>query len=129
MTTSQTKCTTLVWPDTLRTPVRTVPQPITWSLDLDLYHLLKVEPGSVVALGNIDPNYCGEYNSFERTLPVIQSEVQRLDRLQYVMHAEGKHSLLIVLQSLDAGGKDGIVRHILNGANPAGCRVAAFKQP
>jgi len=80
-------------------------------------------------LGNIDPNDCGEYNSFERTLPVIQAHVQLLDRLQYVMHAEGKHSLLIVLQSLDAGGKDGVARHLLSAANPAGCRVASFKQP
>jgi PPK2 family polyphosphate:nucleotide phosphotransferase len=88
-----------------------------------------VEPGSKVALGDIDPNYCGEHSSYERALPVTQSHLARIDRLQYLMYAEGKHSLLIVLQSLDAGGKDGVVRHIVNGVNPAGCRVAAFKQP
>jgi PPK2 family polyphosphate:nucleotide phosphotransferase len=49
--------------------------------------------------------------------------------MQYVMHAEKKHSLLIILQGLDAAGKDGAVRHILTSLNPAGCRVAAFKQP
>src|SRR5262249_3248651 len=40
-----------------------------------------------------------------------------------------KHSLLIVLQGLDASGKDGVVRHLLSGMNPAGCRTAAFRQP
>jgi PPK2 family polyphosphate:nucleotide phosphotransferase len=45
------------------------------------------------------------------------------------MYAEKKHSLLIVLQGLDACGKDGVIRHILTGMNPAGCRVVGFKQP
>jgi PPK2 family polyphosphate:nucleotide phosphotransferase len=45
------------------------------------------------------------------------------------MHADHRHSLLIVLQGVDAGGKDGVVRHLLTSMNPAGCRIAAFKQP
>ena len=45
------------------------------------------------------------------------------------MYAEKKHSLLIVLQGLDACGKDGVIRHILSGMNPAGCRVVGFKRP
>src|SRR5262249_25126076 len=49
--------------------------------------------------------------------------------LHYVMHAEKKNSLLIVLQGMDAGGKDGVVRRIVTGVNPAGCRVIGFKQP
>jgi PPK2 family polyphosphate:nucleotide phosphotransferase len=93
----------------------------------DLLRALLVEPGTRISLGNIDPS--GGPHSYEDTIAQIGSYVQRLDQLQYVMHAEGKHSLLIVLQGLDAGGKDGVVRHILAGINPAGCRVAAFKQP
>jgi PPK2 family polyphosphate:nucleotide phosphotransferase len=58
-----------------------------------------------------------------------QGLVKRLDRLQYLMHAGRKHSLLIVLQGLDACGKDGVIRHLLNGMNPAGCRVVGFKRP
>jgi PPK2 family polyphosphate:nucleotide phosphotransferase len=45
------------------------------------------------------------------------------------MYAENKHSLLIVLQGLDAGGKDGVVRHVLTGMNPSGCVSVNFKQP
>jgi PPK2 family polyphosphate:nucleotide phosphotransferase len=106
-----------------------VEESIGQSVVPDLYHKLMVQPGSKVELGRIDPGYCGELPSYERAIPVIQSQLRRLDRLQYLMYAEGKHSLLIVLQSLDAGGKDGAVRHLLSGINPAGCRVVAFKQP
>ena len=56
-------------------------------------------------------------------------QLHKMDQLQNLMYAERKHSLLIVLQGLDACGKDGLVRHIVNGINPAGCRVVAFKQP
>ena len=55
--------------------------------------------------------------------------MRKLDRLQYQMHAEKKHSLLIVLQGMDACGKDGMIRHLLTGMNPAGCRVVGFKRP
>jgi PPK2 family polyphosphate:nucleotide phosphotransferase len=129
MATTQTEFTTLISTGARRTPFRRLEQPVNWGTDVDLYRMLMVEPGAKVALADIDPGYCGEHKSYERAIPFIQAQVAKIDRLQYLMHAEGKHSLLIVLQSLDAGGKDGVIRHILSGANPAGCRVAAFKQP
>jgi PPK2 family polyphosphate:nucleotide phosphotransferase len=49
--------------------------------------------------------------------------------LQEVLSAEAKHSLLVVLQAMDTGGKDGTIRHIFSGVNPQGCRVTAFKVP
>jgi PPK2 family polyphosphate:nucleotide phosphotransferase len=52
-----------------------------------------------------------------------------MEQLQYLMYAESKHSLLIVLQGLDAAGKDGVVRHVLTGMNPSGCVASNFKQP
>jgi PPK2 family polyphosphate:nucleotide phosphotransferase len=55
--------------------------------------------------------------------------MEKIDRLQYLMHAENKRSLLIILQGVDACGKDGVVRHIVSNMNPAGCRVVSFKQP
>src|SRR5437899_434283 len=95
----------------------------------DFYRALMVEPGSPVTLGNIDPCCCGVNWSYERAVPVTRSYTQKIDQLQYVMHAEKKRSLLIVLQGVDAGGKDGVVRHLVTNLNPAGCRVVAFKQP
>jgi PPK2 family polyphosphate:nucleotide phosphotransferase len=88
-----------------------------------------VKPGTRVRLDDLDPSYFGGRRSHETAIPEIQSHLQKIDRLQYLMYAEKKRSLLIVLQGLDAGGKDGVVRHILTGMDPAGCRVVAFKQP
>jgi len=95
----------------------------------NLLNKLVVRPGSRVKLRDIDPGYHGHHESHQEALPDIQSHVQKMDRLQYLMYAERKHSLLIVLQGLDAGGKDGVIRHILTGMNPSGCRVTGFKQP
>jgi PPK2 family polyphosphate:nucleotide phosphotransferase len=90
---------------------------------------LIVEPGSKVKLREIDPDYHGKHESHEAALPEIQAHIRKMDRLQYLMYAEKRHSLLIVLQGLDAAGKDGVVRHVITGMNPAGCKVIAFKQP
>ena len=95
----------------------------------NLLKKLVVNPGSKVRLRDVDPGYHGHHESHEKALPDIQAHIQKMDQLQFLMYAEKKHSLLIVLQGLDAGGKDGVIRHLLTGMNPAGCRVAAFKQP
>jgi PPK2 family polyphosphate:nucleotide phosphotransferase len=53
----------------------------------------------------------------------------RLEELQELLHAEHKHKVLIVLQAMDTGGKDGTIRHVFEGVNPQGVRVASFKKP
>ena len=90
---------------------------------------LVVEPGSKVRLADIDPAYRGKHDSHDEAGPEIKKHMQKLDALQYLMYSEKKHALLIVLQGLDAGGKDGVIRHVISGMNPAGCRVAGFKGP
>jgi len=95
----------------------------------NLVDKLLVKPGSKIKLRDIDPAYHGHHESHEEAMPDIQSHVQKLDELQYLMYAEKKHSLLIVLQGLDAAGKDGVIRHVLTGMNPSGCQVTGFKQP
>jgi len=59
----------------------------------------------------------------------LEHHVKRLAELQQLLYADKRHALLIVLQALDAGGKDGTVRHVMSGANPQGCVVTSFKQP
>ena len=54
---------------------------------------------------------------------------KRLAKLQEVFYAHDKHSLLLVFQAMDAAGKDGTIRAVLKGVNPAGCQVFSFKQP
>ncbi len=55
--------------------------------------------------------------------------VEKIDNYQNIMYAQGKYSLLIILQGMDASGKDGAVRHIFSGVNPMGCSVVSFKGP
>ncbi len=90
---------------------------------------LIVEPGSKIGLKHSDPGYHGKHESRKSALPEIEENRQKMQELQYLMYAENKHSLLIVLQGLDAGGKDGVVRHVLTGMNPSGCVSVNFKQP
>jgi PPK2 family polyphosphate:nucleotide phosphotransferase len=98
------------------------------SAESNLLERFVVEPGATINLGEIDPDYCGDA-PYETAIANIRSYAQELDRLQYLMNAERKRSLLIVLQGLDACGKDGVARHILTSMNPAGCRVVGFRQP
>lgn len=55
--------------------------------------------------------------------------IQKIQEYQYKMYAEGERSMLIILQWLDASGKDGVVRYIFSGMNPLGCRAISFKKP
>ncbi|MGB9475544.1 MAG: polyphosphate kinase 2 family protein [Candidatus Udaeobacter sp.] len=90
---------------------------------------LIVKPDSKIRLKHFNPGYHGKHESHKSALTEIQGNLQKMDKLQYCMYAENKHSLLIVLQGLDAAGKDGVVRHVLTGMNPEGCVCANFKQP
>jgi len=90
---------------------------------------LIVKPDSKIRLKHFDPDYHGKHESHESALAEIQKNVREMEELQYLMYAENKHSLLIVLQGLDAAGKDGVVRHVLTGMNPSGCVSVNFKEP
>jgi PPK2 family polyphosphate:nucleotide phosphotransferase len=88
-----------------------------------------VPPGAKVRLAKIDPSYTGGHKSHDKALPDIQRNVERMEKLQYLLYADGSRSLLVVLQSLDAGGKDGTIRHVFSGMNPQGTFVFGFKKP
>ena len=88
-----------------------------------------VEPGAKVRLSKIDASYTGKHETHEKALPEIQKHVERIDKLQYLLYADGSQSLLIALQALDAAGKDGTIRHVFSGMNPQGTFVYGFKQP
>lgn len=90
----------------------------------------RVMPGSLVDLNEWDPNdksaFPGGKTEERRRLLELN---QRLEELQELLYAEHKHKLLIVLQAMDTGGKDGTIRHVFEGVNPQGVRVANFKKP
>ncbi len=88
-----------------------------------------VEPGPKVRLADRDPSYTGKHQTEFDAKAEIAADVERLRKLQYRLYAEHERSVLIVLQALDAGGKDGTVRHVFGAFNPQGATVRAFKVP
>jgi len=96
---------------------------------MDYREKFGVEPGAKVRLAKIDASYTGKHESHEKAQPEIEKHVQRMDKLQYLLYADGNQSLLVVLQALDAAGKDGVIRHVFSGMNPQGTFVFGFKQP
>jgi PPK2 family polyphosphate:nucleotide phosphotransferase len=60
---------------------------------------------------------------------VLEDHVEQLGALQRLHYASNKYALLIIFQGMDAGGKDGAIRHVMSGINPQGCEVFSFKQP
>jgi PPK2 family polyphosphate:nucleotide phosphotransferase len=88
-----------------------------------------IAPGRRVRLKDFDPQYADKHETKQPALTKIEHLRQRMEEMQYTLYADQKRSLLICLQALDAGGKDGVVRHVIGSMNPEGCRVACFKQP
>jgi PPK2 family polyphosphate:nucleotide phosphotransferase len=89
----------------------------------------KVSPGGKIRLKEVDPSFKDGHESRESAAEETAYDQKKLRELQDLLYAERKHSLLICLQALDTGGKDGTINHVLGAMNPQGCRVAAFKQP
>lgn len=83
-----------------------------------------VKPGAKVKLGNIDPACKGEHECQQDAAAEIARHTASLALLQTKLYAENERSLLIVLQGLDAAGKDRVIGHVLSGTNPEGVNVA-----
>ena len=88
-----------------------------------------VEPGNKVKLANLDPSYTGKHISEKQAQDEIEKYRGDLTTQQLLLYSEKQHSLLIVLQALDGGGKDGTVNHVMSAMNPQGTTVSAFKGP
>ena len=89
-----------------------------------------IKPETKVNLSKWDPNDTGDFEGGKKEgLAQLEKLNGKLDVLQELLYAEHKHKVLIVLQAMDTGGKDGTIRHVFEGVNPAGVRVASFKAP
>jgi PPK2 family polyphosphate:nucleotide phosphotransferase len=95
--------------------------------EMDRY---RIEPGQSVQLDRWDPR---DLSAFPAGKPqgraAAKKRTKALARLQQLLYADGRHSLLVVLQALDTGGKDSTIRRVFRGVNPAGLRVTPFKEP
>jgi len=89
----------------------------------------RVRPGHKVKLADIDPGFHSTHEDEAAAKGEIVTNQEKLRALQYRMYSENKRSLLICLQAMDAGGKDGTIQHVMGAMNPQGCLVQAFKTP
>ena len=90
----------------------------------------RVAPGSQIDLSKWDPDDLAAFDGDKDDANELFEEmVERIAELQHVMWAENKHSLLVVIQAMDTGGKDSTIRSVFSGVNPQGVRVANFKAP
>ena len=89
----------------------------------------KLRVTEAVTLRDRDPDDTLGVADRDEAKAVLKKLQQKLNRHQEVLYAESRRSLLVVLQAMDTGGKDGTIRHVFEGVNPQGVRVASFKKP
>jgi PPK2 family polyphosphate:nucleotide phosphotransferase len=90
----------------------------------------RVEPGSKVTLAkDFDPAFKGGVTKKKEGVALLAQGVQLLSEYQERLAAQDTYGVLVVLQALDAGGKDGTIRHVMSGVNPQGVSVHGFKVP
>jgi PPK2 family polyphosphate:nucleotide phosphotransferase len=93
------------------------------------FSALQVKPGKTLRLKDISTQALGGLPPREEAEGATNNAVVRLGQLQDVLYAQGRQSLLVVLQGMDAAGKDGAVRKVFDAVNPTGVQVISFKQP
>jgi len=96
---------------------------------MSLAKTLRVAPGRKFQLADRPPGATPGVDGKKQAAPKVASALTRIEKLQYRLFAENRRALLIVLQGIDAAGKDGTIRHVIEGLNPQGCEVHSFKAP
>jgi PPK2 family polyphosphate:nucleotide phosphotransferase len=96
---------------------------------MDYREKFLVEPDRRLQLSKIDTGFSGGALTEETAKVAIERCRAKLTRQQALIYAQRKHSVVVVLQALDAGGKDGTIKHVFSCMNPQGTTVAGFKQP
>lgn len=87
-----------------------------------------VKPGAPLQLSEFKTEYSGPLEKTQGQI-LLQQEKEKLYELQEKLYADGSQALLIVLQAMDAAGKDSLIEHVFGGVNPQGCEVSSFKTP
>jgi len=89
----------------------------------------RVPPHARVRLADFDPDDTAGFDKGDKANEHLAKNIERMAELEYRLYAESRRAVLIVLQGMDAAGKDGTVRHVMTGLNPQNCRVTSFKVP
>jgi PPK2 family polyphosphate:nucleotide phosphotransferase len=80
-------------------------------------------------LNDFDPAHTGHFRAKEHAQALLDKGLSDMRELQDKLYAQDRWAVLIILQAMDAAGKDGVVKHVMSGVNPQGCQVYSFKQP
>jgi PPK2 family polyphosphate:nucleotide phosphotransferase len=95
----------------------------------DLADRYCVSDGSGFELKNFDPGDTWKLKSKDHAQELLEHSVERLAEMQGKLYAQENWALLLILQAMDAAGKDGTIKHVLSGVNPQGCETYSFKAP
>jgi PPK2 family polyphosphate:nucleotide phosphotransferase len=99
-------------------------------LPSDILKRYRIRKGGDFRLAEIDPaDRCGLDIEKDGAKPLLAEGVKRLSALQERLYADHTYAILIILQGLDAAGKDSVIKHVMSGVNPQGCDVHSFKTP
>lgn len=90
---------------------------------------LMVKEGKEISLKDFDTDYDQKIVDKKEGTEILNEGLDHLAHMQDTLYAENKYSVLIVLQAMDAAGKDGAIKHVISGLNPHGVKVASFKSP
>jgi PPK2 family polyphosphate:nucleotide phosphotransferase len=99
---------------------------LLYIIRVDILKHCLVEPGSKFKLKHADPD---DTFGLKKDKRALLKTLRRLTELQQLLYADKRYGLVIILQALDAGGKDGTISHVMSGVNPQGCKVTSFKVP
>lgn len=89
----------------------------------------RVDHGKKFRLKDFDPADTGHFHSREHAQELLDKGIADMGNLQDKLYAQDQWAVLIILQAMDAAGKDGVIKHVMTGLNPQGCQVHSFKQP
>jgi PPK2 family polyphosphate:nucleotide phosphotransferase len=89
----------------------------------------RIDDGKHFRLKDFDPTDTGHWHSEEEAKERLQEDIARMRKLQDKLYAQGCWSVLLIIQAMDAGGKDGTINHVMSGVNPEGVQVRSFKAP
>src|SRR5215216_625465 len=103
----------------------------------DIIDLFRVPVGKRIKLKDYNPGWkqtdefkeLGKDALKERAKQILDQNLTDLAEAQTLLYADDRYSVLIVLQAMDAAGKDGTIKHVMSGVNPQGCQVSSFKAP
>jgi PPK2 family polyphosphate:nucleotide phosphotransferase len=106
-------------------------------ISADLLKFFRIKPDTRVRLKDYDPGWeqtdelakLGKQMVRQRAEELLQSSIAELDEAQELLYADNRHAVLVILQGMDAAGKDGTIKKVMSGLNPQGCQVYCFKTP